>query len=321
MGGAPGATLYHSEAWIDLLSRAYNFPLSLATLDRDGESVAGCVLARSHNPFVRRFVSLPFSDCCPPLAADRETAAALLDALVARGEPRAIYEVRGIANAAPWQTVECFAQWKLALDRPLRGIEQGLALNFRRNLRRALREPITLEHGSGIDQVRRFYSLQLESRRRLGLPPQPWRFFKLVQETFAPGNLDVWIANESGQDVASAVFLRYGDEVCFKWGARRPGRPSKANHLLFWSAIEEFFPRFRILDLGRADIRNQGLSRFKGELGAAPSPLPYSFYPRRRGEISSEVLTGAGRTLARIWTRMPISATRLVGRAVYRFFA
>lgn len=306
------------------MSRAYKFPLSLVTVDRGAEAVAGCVLARSHNPFSRRFISLPFSDSCPPLAVDDEAAVSLLEMLVAQAQvsPRTVYEIRGVASASPWHTVDCFAQWNLALDRPLESIEQGLALNFRRNLRRAGREPISIERGDGLDHLSRFYSLQLETRRRFGLPAQPWTFFRLVREIFAPrGDLDVWLARERGEDVASAVFLRSGDVASFKWGARRPGRESKANHLLLWSAIEQFAASCRTLDLGRADVRNHGLSRFKAETGARPHPLPYSFYPRRPAEISSEVLSGPGKTLARLWTRMPIAATRLASRAVYRFLA
>lgn len=317
---AANPTLYHSEAWIELLSRAYKFPLSLVTVDRGAETSAACVLARSHNPFVRRFVSLPFSDCCPPLATDDGAASDLLDVLAAHASPREVYEIRGIASQNPWQSVECYTQWNLALDRPLKSIEQGLALNFRRNLRQASREPISIEHDSAIENVRRFYSLQLQNRRRLGLPPQPWSFFKLAREIFAPRKeFDVWLARERGEDVAGAVFLRSRDVVSFKWGARRPDRRSKANHLLLWRAIEHFSTNCRSLDLGRADIRNHGLSRFKAEIGAKPDPLPYAFYPRRPAQISAEVLTGPGKAMARMWARMPLVATRLAASAVYRF--
>lgn len=319
---AANVTLYHTEAWIRLISGAYGLPLSLATIEQDGQTAAGCILARSRNPFVRRFVALPFSDSCPPLAPEPEAAPSLLAALAARAAPSESYEIRGIASPAPWKTIGCFAQWWLALDRPLRSIEQGLAPNFRRNLRRAVREAITMEHGGGIELVRRFYALQLHSRRRLGLPPQPWKFFKLMQQAFAPkGKLDVWIARNKGEDVAGAVFLRHEDLVCYKWGARRPGRSSNANHLLFWNAIEHFSRSEQWLDLGRADVRNHGLSRFKKEMGASPQPLPYSFFPRTPTHVSPEVPTNGRRALARIWTRMPLGATRLAGRALYRFLA
>jgi hypothetical protein len=322
LASAPEATLYHRPAWIDLLGRAYQFSLWLGTLEQDGEVAAGCVMARTNNPFVRRFMALPFSDSCPPLAINGEASVDLLEALPAQAPSGTAYEIRGSRAPLPWQTVDCFASWKLHLDHASQGLERNLAANFRRNLRRASREAIGIEHGSGLEYLQRFYRMQLASRRSFGLPPQPWRFFRLVQETFSAGeNFDVWIASKDGRDVAAAVFLRDRECIYYKWGARRADDHSGANHLLFWSAIEAYAGRAEFMDLGRTDLRNLGLSRFKHELGAFPVPLPYSFYPRAPEQISPEVLTGHRKQLARVWRRLPLVVTRMLGRAAYRFLA
>ena len=316
----PGATLYHRDRWIKLLARAYALSPRLATLYQRNMVVAAGVFARA--PLSGRFISLPFSDSCPPLCRWPQAGPDLLQALVSQAPARRAYEVRGLAGQPPWQTVECFVNWSLDLDRPLAHIERTLAGNFRRNLRQASRLSIAIERGSSTELLERFYAMQLESRRRLGLPPQPWRFFELAREIFAPsGDLEVWIARERGRDMASAVFLRDGDLMHYKWGARRSTRPSLANHLLFWSVIEEIAPRARILDLGRTDVRNQGLMRFKRELGASATALPSAFYPRAPRQISSESLNGAFALAARIWRRLPIFATALGGRILYRFLA
>jgi hypothetical protein len=318
LGTSPDATLYHRDPWIELLSRAYSLSLRVATLHQGGTVRAGCVFTRG--PLSGRLISLSFSDNCPPLAKEPEDVHRLMHALIEDESARRAYEVRGIGGVPNWETVECFVDWRLSLDRPLAQIERAMAVNFRRNLRRASREAITIERGTSVELLRRFYAMQLQSRRRLGLPPQPWRFFKLAREIFgAQGNFEVWTARDNGEDAASAVFLRDGDVIHYKWGARRTDDRSHANHLLFWNAIEEFSRTARILDLGRADVRNQGLMRFKAELGATAVALPSSFYPRAPSQVSAEVLTGARALLARIWRRMPMFATQLGGRMVYRF--
>jgi hypothetical protein len=310
-------SLYHRDSWIGLLLRSYGLSLQLATLHRGAGVIAGCVFARS--PLSRRFTSLSFSDSCPPLAKEPAADRRLMQALAALADPRKTYEVRGIGGVVGWETVACFSNWRLELDRPLARIERGLAANFRRNLRRALREPITVERGNSLDLLERFYSMQVESRRRLGLPAQPWRFFKLAREIFSEGSFEIWMARESGEDVASAVFLGDGDVIHYKWGARRPNHRSNANHLLFWNAIEEFALRAQALDLGRADVRNQGLMRFKAELGAAEIPLPSSFYPRAPKQVSAEVLTGSRAVLAAVLSHMPVFAIKVAGRVAYRY--
>jgi Acetyltransferase (GNAT) domain len=316
----PAATLYHRDAWIDLVFRSYRLPIWLATLHRDGAVVSGCILARSKNPFAQSFVSLPFSDNCAPLAVEGEGPEALLDALTAQASPGTAYEIRGVSAGAPWHTVECFVRWRLDFDRSLAGIERRLDVNFRRNLRRAAQQGISVDRGSGPDYIERFYAMQLVSRRRFGLPPQPRSFFNLVQTIFGPGgNLDIWIARQGGEDLAGAVFIREGDLIHYKWGARRQKEESGANHLLFWNAIEAFAGCTRACELGRTDVRNRGLMRFKKALGATAVALPYSYYPRAPGQISPEVLTGARKLLAGIWKRLPISATEMLGRVIYGF--
>jgi len=318
----PRSLIYHHRLWIELLARAYGLCFWLASINGGGEALAGCVFACGKSRFKPRFISLPFSDECAPLALNREVSDELLAALTLHSPPNATYEIRGVKAEWPWHTVECFANWTLELNRPLAVLERGLATNFRRSVKRASQGNIKIDRGQDLSYLSRFYRLQLESRRRHGLPAQPWRFFKLLHEIFSPsGSLEVWIAQENGCDQASAVFLIDGDAVHYKWGARSADRQSYANHLLFWKAIEHFAARGCMLDLGRTDVRNHGLMRFKQELGANLSPVPFSFYPHAPSQISAEVLTGKRRVAAEILRRMPILATRLLGEAAYRFFA
>ena len=316
--GSAEATLFHRDSWIQLLARAYSLSLWLATLKENGRITAGCMFARA--PLSKRFIALPFSDACAPLTREPEAAGVLLNELAARNDSSCAYEIRGIGGGAPWKTLECFVTWRLHFDASLAGLERRLATNFRRNLRQASRQAVSIERGSSIELLERFYAMQLRSRRRLGLPPQPWRFFKFAQEIFgAEGNLEIWIARIKGEDVASLVFLRDGEVMHYKWGARRPYDQSSANHVLFWSAVEEFSGKMRMLELGRTDVRNQGLMRFKRELGASMTPLPSAFYPRAPRQVSAEALTGGFAIAAKVWRRMPIFVTPLAGRLVYRF--
>jgi hypothetical protein len=178
------AALYHQNPWLELLVRAYGFRLHLVTLEERRHVVAACVLARIKNPLLRRrFVSLPFSDYCPPLAVSKDAELRLLLALKGRTLPGAALEIRGVETAAEgWQCVEHFVNWTLSLEPGLTTIERRLSTSFRRNLRRATRENVVVSRGAGRDYLRRFYRMHLLTRRRFGLPAQPWLFFKLLQE-------------------------------------------------------------------------------------------------------------------------------------------
>lgn len=314
--------LYHRLAWLELLHRAYGFDLLIPMLEGGEGVVAATIFARTKNPFARRFVSLPFSDYCPPLAADPAAAKRLLATLAAGAMRSAQLEVRGVADLCSWHTDERFVTWRLDLDQSAAALESGLGSNFRRNLRRGAGENITISRGAGDDYLRRFYRLHVLARRQSGLPAQPWRFMRQLEELFSPaGDLDIWIAMRKSVDVAAAVLLRDRETLYYKWGAREPRDRSSANFVLWWKIIEQYRSGMRSIDLGRTDMRNYGLMRFKRELGARAEPLPYSFHPRPPDSASPEVLSGRQKLIATIWRHLPVSVAKVIGGAFYRYLA
>jgi len=316
-----GAGFYHCESWIEAIREAYSLNLEVATLHRYGLLRAAAVFARSKRLFSTRLVSMPFSDCAAPLALDDESRAELMGAVVA-ANPDASIEVRGVAGVAPWHNVDCFAQWSLDTARPFAEIEEGFGRTVRNGIKRAVRDKIQIECGADASCLARFYALQLVTRRRLGVPPQPLKFFETVREKFSrSGDIEIWFATLNGQDQAGLIMLRSGDQLCNKWAARAEQCHPGANHYLVAKMIEAHAGRAGSIDFGRCDVRNQGLVRSKADLGCFSSPAPYAFYPSAPSHISSEVLSGPARLVSSLWKRLPIPVTRVLGDALYRYMA
>jgi len=314
----PQASLYHSDKWIELLRRVYGLRITLAQFDSRRGSAA-CVLAHSRNPFARRVVALPFSDFCPPLG-DSDAVASLLAGLASKERQLGEIELRGVAQPQPWSQLDHFALWKLDLRESPRVLQRSFSANFRRNVRKAAHRGVDLANGTSDNFIKRFHRLNVESRRRLGLPAQSLRFFRTIADLF-PGEFEIWLASSGNRDRAAVFLLGDRSRLYYKWGARCAEQSDGAMHLLFWRIVEESAQRFEHFDLGRADRRNHGLSRFKHELGAVPISLPYSFFPRAPRLISSEHLSGAGLLAARAWKRLPLPIARVMGAAVYGFLS
>jgi hypothetical protein len=115
--------------------------------------------------------------------------------------------------------------------------------------------------------------------------------------------------------------LRAFGTVHYKWSARRADGDSGASQLLCRSVFEKHAGAALTLNLGRTDVRNAGLVRFKKEAGAQPAPLPYSFYPQAGAQISAEVLSGPALALSRVWSQMPLAAARVLSAALYRYLS
>ena len=316
-----GATFYHCEPWIDSVRAAYSMQLQVATLHRDGELRAAAALARVRRILSTRLIALPFSDCADPLAMDDESRADFMRAL-AGSNPAASIEIRGATGPAPWQNVDCFGHWTLDLKRPYSDIAAGFSRTVKGGIKRGLKDNLQIDRGSSIDYISRFFDLQLETRRRLGVPPQPFNFFKTVHERFSrDGDCEVWFARFEGRDHAGLVLLRSGDKLCYKWGARVENGHPGGNHLLVARMLEAYAGEAESIDFGRCDMRNQGLVRSKSELGGVSRQLPYAFFPKAARNISSEVLSGPAMLVSEIWKRLPLPVTRVLGEALYRYMA
>jgi hypothetical protein len=320
-GSHPDATLYHRGPWLEVLRRAFGVRPSVAMLGDADSTLAACILAPGGNPIRRSLISLPYSDFCPPLAVDDSARDSLLTGLAATLS-RSRLEIRGAAAPGPWQVLDHFQRWTLDLSQPFQALERAADREVRRHLRRAREAGVSIDCSSSPEAIESFFRLQLESRRRLGVPSQPRKFFRLVQEVFAKlSSIEVWFALHQGVRIAGVVVLRDGETLHAKWSARAAGGPDGASHLIFMSIAEMYAQRARALDFGRTDSRNRGLSRFKKELGAQAHPLPYSYLPNVPSVASAESLTGPWQTASRVWRTLPLPLARILSNMTYRYLA
>jgi hypothetical protein len=316
----PAADLYHRDAWLSLLNRVFGLNLILATIERGSKVRAGCVLARSRNPFARKLVALPFSDDCSPLSLDKAAVPALLSSL--RDQVKHLdCEIRGLTGPERWETVDCFQHWRIDLSRPDSGTARKLEGGVRRKLRRAREAGVDIVSGNSREFLNRYYALHTETRHRLGIPSQPLSLFTLMQQIFSTDAVEIWLAMHKGSDVAGLILIRDNNRLHYKWGARVLSAPNGTQHLLICEVVDKYAGKLKALDLGRADISNAGLTQFKKEVGGVPSPLPYAFYPTAPRNVSAEALTGTRKTLSNIWKRLPSGVANELGGLLYPYLS
>ena len=330
VSGSPTALPYHHPAWARMLADCYGMPaFALVQHGPAGRIIGGLPCVEVKAPWGdRRWVSLPYTDACPPLCAPELTSDELLAELVGvRKTARvAALEVRG-ALEGPGAFAQPMAAWThtLTLDRDpevvLRNCHRS---QVQRNITRAERSGVTVSWGQTPDALLdTFYSLHVQTRRRLGVPVQPRRFFRLLWERLIePGLGRVLIAYASASDtpIAAAVFLTWNGTIVYKYGASDAASWSlRPNHLLFWTAIrwgcENGYHRF---DFGRTDLASAGLREFKRYWGTDERPLVYSVLAERapaapRGRLAA-ALGGVNR-------HAPPVVCRLTGELFYRYAA
>ena len=325
--GHPEALPFHHPSWARVLSESYGYrSFVLAVTDEEGRINAGMpvmeILKRFRSP---RWVSLPFTDGCPPLATDQVTTDRLV-ALADRAREHANVARLEVHADLPGEDVHRRARGvahvlSLSPD-PKLTFERFSRPQVLRNVRKAERVGLTLRRAeTAEDLTESFYRLHLRTRRRLGVPVQPRRFFDLLWRlVIAPREGFVLLAYRGKLPIAGAVFLTSGRTVVYKYGASEPSFwPLRPNNLIFWDAIrwscENGFVAF---DFGRSDFDNQGLRDFKSGWGAVEKPLIYATVGSEPPRVGP--LMGAS-VLPPLIRRSPLWLCRAIGEATYRHAA
>ncbi len=322
-----GSTPFHHPAWAQLLMHTYGYRGFAATIrDSQGRVTAGAPFLEVRSISRRRsWISLPFTDECAPLAespSERTKLAASLATFQARRSGPAVV-VRGTMDGVGWRTRADAVTHELELGAEVDDVRQRFSRSqVLRNIVRAEREGVIVRHASTAGDLEAFYALHTRTRRRQGVPVQPRRFFELLwSRLVGPGLASILLADAPGKRaVAGALFLRAGGITVYKFGASDPeGWPTRPNHLIFWTAIQEACARGdRRFDFGRTDLGNDGLRAFKSSWGGQERPLIHS-------TLEPGATTGAEGTLKRALSvairRGPPWICRGVGEALYRFAA
>jgi lipid II:glycine glycyltransferase (peptidoglycan interpeptide bridge formation enzyme) len=200
---------------------------------------------------------------------------------------------------------------------------RGISSMHRRNIRRAGERGVEVQRG-GPEQLETFYRLHLLTRRRLGVPVQPSRFFALLGERVLDRGLGfVLTARVDGQPAAAAVFLEWNGTLVYKYGASDPRFwDARANNLLFWTAIRDAALRgCHTLDFGRSDLADDGLRRFKAGWGAREEPLHYTVFGGSNPQQDEPAGGRASAMLAQVIRRSPLWVCRMLGETLYRYAA
>ncbi len=302
----------------------------VAVRSAGGAITAGIPLIRVRRPFRQsRLVALPFTDFCPPLASnDAERARlglALEEVRETVGADRIV--VRGAMPEAPLFLNAGFRHVLRLQPDPAVVYSRFHRSQVQRNIRKAEAGELTLRVSSpGHSLLDQFYALHLATRRRLGVPIQPRRFFELLRDRILEPGIG-WIVSveTSGRPIAAAVFLAANGTVVYKFGASDADAwQVRPNHFLFWNAIraacEAGHEQF---DFGRSDPDAGGLRSFKRSWGAEERTLHYHSIggtPARRLASASEA--GLAHRLMRATIRRgPPWMCRLSGELLYRFVA
>jgi CelD/BcsL family acetyltransferase involved in cellulose biosynthesis len=320
---APDAGVFHHPLWLALLHDSYRYPMMAVCLqDAGGELVAGLPIATVRSRLTgTRLVSVPFSDTCRPILGVPDHEDELLAAVEAERQRVGLrLEVHADVPRLPGGCAsERFYHHVVPLDGGPATVRKRMAQSKRTGASRARRQGVSATQRVDADALDAFFRLHVLTRHKLGLPTQPHRFFRNLLRLFDRGHGFVLLVEWEGRAIGAGVFLRHGATLTYKYGASDPAHLDKRpNNLMMMEALlMAEASGCGAVDLGRTEDDNDGLRRFKRDLGADERPLTYTMAPAPATPKSVRSVSTRQQALIR---RMPPAFGQLLGAAVYRHF-
>ena len=319
----PQSTIFHGAGWARVLMETYGHRPQYVVRIQDGR-LEGLLPVMEVSSWLtgRRGVSLPFTDFCPALKG-------------AGCDGRGLYqEAMELARRRGWKRLECrsfdgdwtgagsslsFYGHEIDLGVGPEKLFQGMESSVRRAVRKAEKSEVKIDFDNSEESMRTFFSLHCGTRRRHGVPPQPWRFFLQIQRCLLNvGRGFLATARLGGRPLAASVFLHDSRNALYKFGASdyafQQMRPS---NLVMWAGMKHCAEQgLATLNLGRTSLSNEGLRRFKLGLGAVEQEVRYMKYDFAAEQFVRDVDRAEG-WHNRVFARLPLPVLRLAGSVLY----
>jgi CelD/BcsL family acetyltransferase involved in cellulose biosynthesis len=319
-----GSTIFHTSFWARVLHDSYNYQPRYLGQIQDGK-ITTLLPVMEINSFLtgRRGVSLPFTDYCDPIVGDTNEWLNALDCLKDHGEKAKwrYLELRGGADLmAQIPCSSSYYRHTLGLSKDVDALHAQLKASTKRNIKKAVREGVAVARKNSPDALKIFYHLHCLTRKKHGVPPQPFYFFeRLYDHIISRGHGQIVVAEHEGKTIAAAVYLHFGNEAVYKFGASdirclhlRP------NDLVMWEAIQWYCRNnYSRLCMGRTDLVDEGLRQYKCGWGAEERALHYLTYDFAKKAFRPERSRVSGRHNA-LMRNMPIPVLKAAGYLLYR---
>ena len=326
----PHALVFHTSAWAKVIIDTYKYlPRYMVLEDENGQYVAGLPLFLIKSRFTStRLVCLPFSDYCYPLSENPEYIDLLLNAAKKEMETQgaSYLEIRGWSFESPSEELALLPfhyhlSHVIDLSQDIDTLERAFNSNVRRSIRKAGKVGVTSRIAESEEDLKAFYRLNVMTRKKNGVIPQPYSFFQSVYRNLIETGLGYLAVVEwQGKLIAASLFLSYKDTVYYKYNASERRHLDKCpNHLLIWESIKHSNKDGQVkFDFGRCSPEDEGLRNFKNRWAAQEIDLPCYYYPMAKGMMTYTDTSLKYRIMNRAVATMPNFLLTIIGSKVYK---
>ncbi len=320
---AADVPLGRHPGWLGVLREGLGHETFALEAVEGGRTRGFLPLAHVASPLFGRFlVSLPYLNTAG-VVADSDAAAR---ALVARAAVLADeLNVRHLElrheTAVDHPTLPTTVGTKVHMRMPLGASPDALWKKFDPKVRNQVRKGEKCGFGvawGGAELLAPFYDVLARNMRDLGTPVFGRRLFAEILAAF-PDRAEVCVVRDGARPIAAAMLLHgRGVTEVPTASALREYNPSCVNMLMYHHLLLRAVGRGqRAFDFGRSTADGPTF-RFKKQWGAEPHPTAWQYHLRAGGASDMRPDNPRFQLAIRVWQRLPVGLTRLIGPPIVR---
>ena len=302
--------------------------LPLAATDGAGVRAVLPLVHMESRLFGSKLVSPPFGERGGVIAHESTPEAAiraLVDRTVELARERAVDFVSlrgpGVGRVDPLTEKRRFVTFRVPVGEGVESTWEGIKESRRRQIRQARDDPeLAYDTGETLADLREYYDLYLRSVRGHGTPPHSFDFFRtLWEDLHGSGHMYLGFVRKDGVPINGMIDLQAGTTV-HQWGVVNDYeyRDRNGGSYLLWKSLERAAQRgYGTYEFGRTR-EGSGVYMFKKSFGGSKTWYDdHHYFPGEGAELphpEDETYEPA----KRVWKRLPIPVTELVGPRLRR---
>jgi lipid II:glycine glycyltransferase (peptidoglycan interpeptide bridge formation enzyme) len=289
----PFGWICHLSGWKQVLEKSFKHMKGyyFALVDEDNRITAGLPIYEVKSKLTgNRLVSIPFATLCDPLVSNQEDMDMLFQPILELFKNLKSKYIKigtlfshSLMHNNTFRIVDFYKHHYLSLDSSTERLKKKFHRTcVRQRISRAEKSKLKITPVKDESGLNCFYQIFRQTRKRLGLPLQPYRFLRSIWKMYYPLNqMSIFLAKINGKTIAGLLLFKFKDRVSAEIAASKEEYNSLSpNHYLFWQAIQMAHEEgYRIFDFGRTSPKNTGLMDFKKRWGTQIVDLSNLYYP------------------------------------------
>lgn len=313
----------HVPAWINSLKSGLGHRTYIIRANHEGNTVGEIPLLMVSGPIFGKFLcSLPYINTGGAWARNDEICSALIDKACDLADSLDVRYLE-LRHEKPFShaklNFERNDKFHMRLDLP--GSDEALDKSFKSKLRSQIRKSVSHNHSvkwGSHNLLDDFYSVFAVNMRDLGTPVFPRQLFNAILSEFGD-DAELCVVENNGLPVAGALLVHSnGTTEVPSASSLRSWNPKGANMFMYRQLLSRAIQRgSHTFDFGRSSV-DSGTYKFKTQWGAKPHPAIWQYYVRSGSVDEMRPDSDRNQKLVRIWQRLPVWLTKIIGPPIVR---